>query len=107
MRVECPNEHRFDNLRQARQLIAARRSDFIDRLRHTNLVGLTSVEYANRSEEDPNLNRANLNQRTLWGAGQNEKSTFLTRGPRHLVIRGGVRGELQRPGPLCMIARPG
>lgn len=28
---------------------------------HTSLAGLTPVEYANRSEEDQNLNRANLN----------------------------------------------
>ncbi|PYC47723.1 IS3 family transposase, partial [Litorivita pollutaquae] len=28
---------------------------------HTSLAGLTPAEYANRSKEDQNLNRANLN----------------------------------------------
>ena len=58
---ECLNEHLFDNLRHARQLIAAWRTDFNHHRPRTSLGGLTPVEYANRSEEDQNLNRANLN----------------------------------------------
>jgi hypothetical protein len=30
---------------------------------------MTPAEYANRSKEDQNLNRAILNYRTQWGAG--------------------------------------
>ncbi|MEO1638712.1 MAG: IS3 family transposase, partial [Pseudomonadota bacterium] len=37
------------------------RTDFNHHRPHTSLAGLTPVEYANRSEEDQNLNRANLN----------------------------------------------
>jgi putative transposase len=69
MRDECLNEHLFDNLRHARQLIAAWRTDFNHNRPHTSLAGLTPAEYANRSEEDQNLNRANLNWRTQRGAG--------------------------------------
>ncbi|SFO36252.1 Integrase core domain-containing protein, partial [Roseovarius lutimaris] len=61
MRDECLNEHLFDNLRHARQLIAAWRTDFNHNRPHTSLAGLTPAEYANRSEEDQNLNRANPN----------------------------------------------
>tara|TARA_R100000655_G_scaffold83650_1_gene123202 strand:+ start:127 stop:348 length:222 start_codon:yes stop_codon:yes gene_type:complete len=61
MRDECLNEHLFDNLRQARQLIAAWRTDFNHNRPHTSLSGLTPAEYANRSEEGQNQNRANLN----------------------------------------------
>ena len=61
MRDECLNEHLFDNLRHARNLIAAWRIDFNQHRPHTSLAGLTPAEYANRSKEDQNLNRANLN----------------------------------------------
>ena len=60
MRDECLNEHLFDSLRHARVLIAAWRTDFKHHP-HTNLSGLTPVEYANWSQEDQNLDRANLN----------------------------------------------
>lgn len=50
----------FDNLRHARNLIAAWRIDFNHNRPHTSLAGLTPAEYANRSKEDQNLNRANL-----------------------------------------------
>ena len=61
MRDECLNEHLFDSLRHARQLISAWRTDFNHHRPHTSLTGLTPVEHANRSKEDQNLNRANLN----------------------------------------------
>ena len=60
MRDECLNEHLFDSLRQARDLIAAWRTDFNNHRPHSSLAGLTPAEYANRSNEDQNLNRANL-----------------------------------------------
>ena len=60
LRDECLNEHIFDTLRHARRLIAAWRSDYNHQRPHTSLGGLTPWEYANRSHEDQNLNRANL-----------------------------------------------
>jgi putative transposase len=60
LRDECLNEHIFDTLRHARCLIAAWRSDYNYQRPHTSLNGLTPWEYANRSHEDQNLNRANL-----------------------------------------------
>ncbi|KMW60535.1 Mobile element protein [Candidatus Rhodobacter oscarellae] len=61
MRDECLNEHLFDSLRQARNLVAAWRTDFNHHRPHFSLTGMTPAEYANRSEEDQNLNRANPN----------------------------------------------
>jgi putative transposase len=61
MRDECLNEHLFDSLRHARDLIAAWRTDFNHHRPHTSLAGLTPVEYVNQSKKDQNLNRANLN----------------------------------------------
>ena len=61
MRDECLNEHLFDKLRHARNLIAAWRIDFNHHRPHTSLAGLTPAEYAIRSEEDQILNGANLN----------------------------------------------
>ena len=61
MRDEGLNEHLFVNLRHARQLIAAWRTDSNHHRPHSSLAGLTPAEYANQSEEDQNLNRANLN----------------------------------------------
>ena len=60
MRDECLNEHLFDNLRHARNLLAAWRIDLDQDRPHSSLAGLTPNEYANRSNEDQNLNRANL-----------------------------------------------
>ena len=59
MRDELLNEHLFDNLRHARNLVAAWRNDFNHHRPHSSLTGLTPQEYANRSKEDQNLNRAN------------------------------------------------
>ena len=59
MRDELLNEHLFDTLRHARYLVAAWRNDFNHHRPHSSLAGLTPREYANRSKEDQNLNRAN------------------------------------------------
>ncbi|GIT89285.1 transposase [Roseobacter sp. OBYS 0001] len=59
MRDECLNEHLFDSLSHARNLIAAWRTDFNKSRPHSSLAGLTPSEYANRSKKDQNLNRAN------------------------------------------------
>lgn len=61
MRDECLNEHLFDCLRHARNLIAAWRTDFNHHRPHTSLAGLTPAEYSNQSKKDQNLNRANPN----------------------------------------------
>jgi putative transposase len=58
MRDELLNEHLFDTLRHARYLVAAWRDDFNYHRPHSSLAGLTPREYANRSNEDQNLNRA-------------------------------------------------
>ncbi len=60
MRDECLNEHLFDSLRDARNLVDAWRTDFNHNRPHSSLAGLTPHEYANRSNKDQNLNRANL-----------------------------------------------
>ena len=53
-------------------LVAAWRTYFNHHRPHTILAGRTPVEYVIRSKEDQILNRANLNERTLWEAGQPE-----------------------------------
>lgn len=60
MRDECLNEHLFDSLRHARNLVAAWRNDFNHHRPHSSLAGMTPAEYVNRSKEGQNLNRANL-----------------------------------------------
>ena len=60
MRDKCLNAHLFDNLRHARNLVAARRNDFNHRRPHPSLAGMTPAEYVDRSKKDQNLNRANL-----------------------------------------------
>jgi len=59
MRDELLNEHLFDSLRHARNLVAAWRDDFNHHRPHSSLAGMTPWEYANWSKEDQNLNRAN------------------------------------------------
>ncbi|MGJ8622627.1 MAG: integrase core domain-containing protein, partial [Yoonia sp.] len=61
LRDECMNEHLCDNLRHARALVAAWRTDFNHHRPHSSLAGMTPAEYVNRSMKDQNLNRANLN----------------------------------------------
>ncbi len=61
MRDECLNEHLFDGLRHARNLVAAWRNDFNHHRPHSSLAGLTPVEYVNWSKKGQNLNRANQN----------------------------------------------
>lgn len=60
LRDECLNEHLFDSLRHARQLIAAWRDDYNHHRPHTSLHGLTPREFATRSRKDQTLNRANF-----------------------------------------------
>tara|TARA_R110002020_G_scaffold110627_1_gene255479 strand:- start:7887 stop:8069 length:183 start_codon:yes stop_codon:yes gene_type:complete len=60
MRDEFLNENLFDNLRHARNLVAEWRDDFNPHRPHSSLADLTPREYANRSKEEQNLNRANL-----------------------------------------------
>ena len=59
MRDELLNEHLFDNQRHACTLLAEWREDFNHHRPHSSLAGLTPREYANRSKQDQNLNRAN------------------------------------------------
>ena len=59
-RDECLNENLFDNLRHARQIIEDWRIDYNTERPHTSLNGLTPNEFATRSKEDHNMNRANL-----------------------------------------------
>ena len=60
MRDECLNERPLDSLHHARNPTAAWRDDFNHHRPHTSLAGMTPSEYANRSKEDQNLNRASL-----------------------------------------------
>jgi putative transposase len=50
MRDGCLNEHSFDSLRHARNLVAAWRHDFNRHRPHSSLAGLTPVEYVDRSK---------------------------------------------------------
>ena len=59
MRDELLNEHLFDTLCHACNLVAAWRDDFNHHRPHSSLAGLTPRQYANWSKEDQNLNRAN------------------------------------------------
>ena len=58
------------NLRHARELISAWRTDYSHHSPHTSLDGLTPWESHQRPVEDQNLNRANQRTRTLRGARQ-------------------------------------
>lgn len=49
----------LENLRHARELIAAWRNDYNHHRPHTSLDGLTPWEYHQRSVKDQTLNRAN------------------------------------------------
>lgn len=60
LRDECLNEHIFQNLPEARNIIEQWRIDYNTQRPHTSLNGLTPVEFVNQSMKDQNLNRANL-----------------------------------------------
>jgi transposase InsO family protein len=60
LRDECLNEHLFASYRHAREIINAWRIDYNRKRPHTSLGGLTPHEFATRSQEDQNMNRANL-----------------------------------------------
>lgn len=60
LRDECLNEHLFDSLRHARDLIAAWRGDYNHTRPHSSLGGLTPWEFVNRSKKDQTLNRTNF-----------------------------------------------
>ena len=62
MRDALLNEHLFDSLRHARNLVALWRADFNYHRPHSSLAGLTPTAYVNRSKENQNLNRATPNQ---------------------------------------------
>ena len=59
MRDELCNEHLFDSLRHARNLVALWRDDFNHHRSIYSLAGLTPAAYVNRSKENQNLKRAN------------------------------------------------
>lgn len=46
MRDECLNEHLFDTLRHARNLVAAWQTDFNHHRPHSSRAGMTPAEYA-------------------------------------------------------------
>lgn len=61
MRDECLNEHLFDSLHHARNLVVVWRIDFNHHRPLSSRSDPTPAEYANRLNYDQNLNRANLN----------------------------------------------
>ena len=60
LRDECLNEHLFTSYRHAREIIEDWRTDYNLNRPHTSLDGLTPHEFATRSQQDHNVNRANL-----------------------------------------------
>jgi putative transposase len=60
LRDECLNEHLFSSYVQAQHVIETWRNDYNQNRPHTSLKGHTPIEFANRSNMDQNLNRANL-----------------------------------------------
>jgi putative transposase len=57
LRDELLNETLFRSLRQARRLLAESRTDYNEERPHTSLGGLTSNEFATRSNQDQTQNR--------------------------------------------------
>ena len=60
LRDECLNERLFHTYRHARESIEEWRVDYNLNRPHTSLGGLTPNEFATRSREDHNMNRASL-----------------------------------------------
>jgi putative transposase len=60
LRDECLNEHLFNNLSHARQIIEAWKIDYNTRRPHSSLGGLTPTEFAARPLEGHNQNRLSL-----------------------------------------------
>lgn len=56
LRDECLNEHLFNSLKEASQIIEAWRIDYNTRRPHTSLGGLTPIEFATRPQEGHNQN---------------------------------------------------
>ena len=61
MREECLSDHLFPSLCNACRMIAAWRAEYNHTRPHSSRAGLTPQEYANRSNGDHKLNRANIN----------------------------------------------
>ena len=60
LRDECLNEHLFNNLSHARQIIGAWKIDYNTKRPHSSLGGLTPTEFAARPLEGHNQNRLSL-----------------------------------------------
>ena len=60
LRDECLNEHLFTSYAHARRIINEWRYDYNNQRPHSSLEGLTPNEFATRSRQDQNENRANL-----------------------------------------------
>lgn len=57
LRAECLNEHLFDNLNEARQIIEEWRIDYNTNRPHTSLNGIKSTEFATRTNRGQTQNR--------------------------------------------------
>ena len=58
LRDECLNEHLFDTLKQAREIIEQWRNDYNTKRPHSSLNGLTPTEFAARPNEGQNWNNS-------------------------------------------------
>lgn len=56
LRDECLNEHLFNSLKEASQIIETWRIDYNTRRPHTSLGGLTPFEFATRPKQGRNQN---------------------------------------------------
>ena len=57
LRDECLNEHLFDTLKHAREIIEEWRNDYNTNRPHSSLNGLTPTEFAARPDQGQNWNR--------------------------------------------------
>ncbi len=60
LRDECLNEHLFDTLKHAREIIEDWRTDYNTNRPHSSLNGLTPTEFAARPDQGQNWNRLSL-----------------------------------------------